>query len=204
MLSQLHTAGRVTNFESEIYRRDGTAVWISESIHEVRDAEGRCICYEGTVHDTTAQRYAAAAQAQARDEALQTAQVKSDFLSTMSHEIRTPMHGIIGMTGLLLNTELKPEQQELVRLIASCGDNLLSLINNALDFSKIEAGCLELDNQPFALRPAMKEVIDLLSIQATGKQVTLACEIDPRIPEVLVSRPSRKFWRKPLPLLRRL
>ena len=71
----------------------------------------------------------------------------------MSHEIRTPIHGIIGMTGLLLNTELQPDQEELVRLVASCGDNLLSLINNALDFSKIEAGCLELDNQPFALRP---------------------------------------------------
>ena len=191
MLSQLHRHGRVTNFESEIYRRDGTTAWISESIHAVNDRDGNCLYYEGTVHDITSQKYAAAAQAQARDEALQTAQVKSDFLSTMSHEIRTPMHGIIGMTGLLLNTELKPEQEELVRLIASCGDNLLSLINNALDFSKIEAGCLELDNQPFALRPAMKDVIDLLSIQATGKQVTLACEIDPRIPEVLVSDVTR-------------
>ena len=79
----------------------------------------------------------------------------------------------------------------MVRLIASCGDNLLSLINNALDFSKIEAGCLELDNQPFALRPCLKEVVDLLSVQATGKGVTLACEVDPRIPEVLVSDVTR-------------
>ncbi len=191
MLSQLHREGRVTNFESEIYRRDGTTAWISESIHAINDRDGKCLYYEGTVHDITSQKYATAAQAQARDEALQTAQVKSDFLSTMSHEIRTPMHGIIGMTGLLLNTELKPEQEELVRLIASCGDNLLSLINNALDFSKIEAGCLELDNEPFALRPSMKEVIDLLSVQAAAKGVTLACEVDPRIPEVLVSDVTR-------------
>ena len=191
MLRLLRTEGRVTGFESEIYRRDGTAVWICETIHAVRDGDGNCQYYEGTVHDTTSQRYAAAAQAQARDEALRTAQIKSDFLSMMSHEIRTPMHGIIGMTGLLLNTDLKPEQEELVRLVASCGDNLLSLINNALDFSKIEAGCLELDNQPFALRPCLKEVIDLLSVQAVGKGLTLACEVDPRIPEVLVSDVTR-------------
>ncbi len=191
MLHLLRTAGRVTDFESEIYRRDHSTAWISESIHAVQNGDGDCQYYEGTVHDITSQRYAAAAQAQARDEALRTAQVKSDFLSMMSHEIRTPMHGIIGMTGLLLNTELKPEQEELVRLIASCGDNLLSLINNALDFSKIEAGCLELDNQPFNLRPCLKEVIDLLSVQAVGKGLTLACEVDPRIPEVLVSDVTR-------------
>ena len=191
MLRLLRTENRVTDYESEIYRRDGTTVWISESIHAVRDGAGQCQYYEGTVHDISSQRYAAVAQAQARDEALKTAQIKSDFLSMMSHEIRTPMHGIIGMTGLLLNTELKPEQEELVRLIASCGDNLLSLINNALDFSKIEAGCLELDNQPFALRPCLKEVIDLLSVQAVGKGLTLACEVDPRIPEVLVSDVTR-------------
>ena len=191
LLDQLHRSGRVTAFESEIYRRDGTTAWISESIHAVRDAAGNCQYFEGTVHDVTSQKYAAAAQNQAREEALRTAQIKSDFLSMMSHEIRTPMHGIIGMTGLLLNTELKPEQEELVRLIASCGDNLLSLINNALDFSKIEAGCLELDNQPFALRPALKEVIDLLGVQAAGKGVSLACEVDARIPEVLVSDVTR-------------
>ncbi len=191
LLGRLEQQGRVTNFESEIYRRDGSTAWISESIHAVRDAAGNCQYYEGTVHDVTSHKYAAAAQAQARDEAVKTAQIKSDFLSMMSHEIRTPMHGIIGMTGLLLNTELKPEQEELVRLIASCGDNLLSLINNALDFSKIEAGCLELDNQPFALRPSLKEVIDLLSVQSAAKGVTLACEVDPRIPEVLVSDVTR-------------
>ena len=191
MLYHLHQYGRVTDFESEIYRRDGTTAWICESIHAVRNAGGEIAYYEGTVHDITSQRYAAAAQAQARDEALQSAQVKTDFLSMMSHEIRTPIHGIIGMTGLLLNTEMKADQEELVRLIASCGDNLLSLINNALDFSKIEAGCLELDNQPFALRPCLKEVVDLLSVQADAKGVTLGCEVDPRIPEVLVSDVTR-------------
>ena len=191
MLRLLRTEGRVTDFESEIFRRGGSTVWVCESIHAIRDGAGNCLYYEGTVHDITSQRYAAAAQAQARDEALKTAQLKSDFLSMMSHEIRTPMHGIIGMTGLLLNTELKPEQEELVRLIASCGDNLLSLINNALDFSKIEAGCLELDNQPFTLRPCLKEVVDLLSVQAAGKGLTLACEVDARIPEVLVSDVTR-------------
>ena len=191
LLRLLRTEGRVTDFESEIYRRNGTTVWVSESIHAVKGRDGHCQYYEGTVHDISSQRYAAAAQAQARDEALKTAQIKSDFLSMMSHEIRTPMHGIIGMTGLLLNTGLKPEQEELVRLIASCGDNLLSLINNALDFSKIEAGCLELDNQPFTLRPCLKEVVDLLSVQAVGKGLTLACEVDARIPEVLVSDVTR-------------
>ncbi len=191
LLHQLHREGRVSDVASEIYRRDGTTAWICESIHAVHGPDGECLYYEGTVHDITAQRYAAAAQEQARDEALKTAQVKSDFLSMMSHEIRTPMHGIIGMTGLLLNTALQPEQEELVRLIASCGDNLLSLINNALDFSKIEAGCLELDNQPFALRPSLKEVVDLLSIQANAKGVALGFEVDPRIPEVLVSDVTR-------------
>ncbi len=191
LLRELQAHGRVNDSESEIYRRDGSTVWIAESIHTVYGPAGECLYYQGTVHDVTTQKYAAAAQAQARDEALTSAQIKSDFLSMMSHEIRTPMHGIIGMTGLLLNTELKPEQGELVRLIASCGDNLLSLINNALDFSKIEAGCLELDNQPFTLRHSLKEVIDLLSIQASSKGVTLACEVDPRIPEVLVSDVTR-------------
>jgi PAS domain S-box-containing protein len=191
MLDRLQSTGRVWEVESEIYRRDGTTAWICESIHAVRDEAGNCLYYEGTVHDITAARYAAAAQAQARDEALRSAEVKSDFLSMMSHEIRTPMHGIIGMTGLLLNTELMPEQEELVRLIASCGDNLLGLINNALDFSKIEAGCLELDNQPFALRPCLKEAVDLLSVQASARGVRLGCEVDPRIPEVLVSDVTR-------------
>ena len=191
LLDDLSSASRVTDFESEIVRGDGSVAWISESIHAIRDVDGTCLYYEGTVHDITGQRYAAAAQAQARDEAVKSAEIKSDFLSTMSHEIRTPMHGIIGMTGLLLNTALQPDQEELVRLIASCGDNLLSLINNALDFSKIEAGCLELDNQPFALRPCLKEVIDLLSVQASNKNLTLACEVDPRIPEVLVSDLTR-------------
>ncbi len=107
LLRPLHRHGRITNFESEIYRRDGS-MSLDQREHPRRQRRnGHCLYYEGTVHDITTQKYAAAAQAQARDEALQTAQVKSDFLSTMSHEIRTPMHGIIGMTGLLLNTDLK-------------------------------------------------------------------------------------------------
>ena len=136
-------------------------------------------------------RVADAALAEARDEALEAARVKSAFLANMSHEIRTPMSGVMGMADLLLQTELDAEQRDFVETIATSAQSLLRILNDVLDLSKVEAGRVELEHVGFDLRQLAVDAVALLESEARRKGLHIGALIDESVPDTVVGDPVR-------------
>ncbi len=191
LLESMERDGLVRDFDLEVSRLDGSRTLVAIRARAVRGTDGRLEYLEGTLVDITAQREAESAVKRARDVALESARLKSEFLANMSHEIRTPMNGIIGMAGLLLDTDLRPQQRDFAQTISSSADALLTILNDVLDFSKIEAGMLVFEELEFALDHTVEGVLDLFAERALTKGVELVCAIDPRLEMHLRGDPGR-------------
>ena len=187
----LHEHSTVSGFESQVYRRDGQVIWITETARAVRDASGVLLYYEGMVEDISERKRAEEELQQAKIAAEAAVRAKSEFLANISHELRTPMNGIIGMTEVALDTVLTPEQREYLTMVQDSADALLALLNDILDFSKIEAGRWELESIDFSLRNTLEMALKTLAVRAHRKGLEVAYHIPAAVPDALRGDPGR-------------
>ena len=195
----------LTNFENRVVTKDGRVLWVLTNGVNLFDGDGKHLGFRGSDTDITERKQAeqqlqelngqlelAIKRAEEMaEQARQANQAKSEFLANMSHELRTPMNGVIGMTGLLMATELNEEQRRYAEVVRYSGQSLLALINDILDLSKIEAGKLELEIVDFDLREVMEDFADAQAARAHAKGLELFCFLDPEVPRGLQGDPSR-------------
>jgi PAS domain S-box-containing protein len=172
-------------------RQDGSTFPTAMNISQFQDEQERPMGLLVTARDISMQKDTEQSLIQAKEEAEAANQAKGEFLANMSHEIRTPMNGIMGMTKLLMNSSLSPNQQNHLRMVQSSATRLLGIINNILDFSKIEAGKLLLEEVTFSLEEKLDELFILMAPKASERHIILKRKIADEIPRHLIGDPSR-------------
>ena len=181
-----------------LIRRDGPSYEAAVNVSPIIGEEGEIEAFVALCRDITQEREAQR-EAERRNRDLEKARtdaenalrVKNEFLANVSHEIRTPMNAVLGMTTLLLDTELNVAQREYAEIVRNAGGQLLGLINDILDFSKIESGHLRLESIDFDTRTCLEEVVDLLGARAFEKDIELALLVRPSVPERIIGDPTR-------------
>ncbi len=178
--------------EYRIRNASGDWRWVLDRGRIVeKNEDGQAVRMVGVIASIEERKQVEEALVQAMERAESANRAKSEFLATMSHEIRTPMNGVIGLTSLLLEEGLTPEQRELAETVRVSGEALLTIINDILDFSKIEAGKMQLENISFQPRALVEEVVDLMAERAAAKKLDLVALFDPRLPPLLSGDPGR-------------
>ncbi|HAN04028.1 MAG TPA: hypothetical protein DCW72_04695 [Elusimicrobia bacterium] len=175
-------SGRGWNGELRNRTKSGTLVWIRANISPVRNSAGNLTHFMALHKDITLEKQLLADLVQAKREAEQANQAKSDFLASMSHEIRTPLNAIVGMSELIDEASLGKEQAQYLSIMRNASDTLLSLINDILDISKIESGKIDIEKAPFNMEDIVSQVCELISVRAFKKDVEVTCKIENDVP----------------------
>jgi len=173
---------RFNNLEFRAQTKDGRIIWMTSRGAPMYDKNGKISGYRGVCEEITEHKRIQQELISTRDTAETANKAKSEFLANMSHEIRTPMNAVVGMTGLLLGTDLNAEQRNYAQTIRQSADTLLTIINDILDFSKIESGKLELENHAFDLAMLVEEAMDCVALQAGEKGLEVHWHIAPELP----------------------